>query len=209
MTTYLVRLTEAMTALSRDPRVVFLGQSIVAGGTAMTQTFRDVSRERMTELPVFENTQLGMCTGLSLTGAIPVCVFPRINFMLCAIDALVLHLDAIPLFSNFRPKVIIRTAIANPVPLDPGPQHVDPTDDRPDHLDTGIITRAHALTMNDIPYLQPAGYVAALRAMLRTVRVYELTDPARIIPAYLAALARPTSTILVERADLYEMEDVE
>ena len=34
------------------------------------------------------------------------------------------HLDAIPRYSAFRPKVIVRTAIATDVPLDPGPQHV-------------------------------------------------------------------------------------
>ena len=45
---------------------------------------------------------------------------PRINFLLEAISQLVQHLDKIPLYSDYRPKVLIRTAIATPYPLDPG-----------------------------------------------------------------------------------------
>ena len=37
---------------------------------------------------------------------------------------LVQHLDKIPLFSDWKPKVIIRTAVATPVPLDAGQQHL-------------------------------------------------------------------------------------
>lgn len=192
MTTYRDRLTEAMTLLAEDPRVMFLGQSIVAGGTAMTATFRDVPRERMIETPVFEDTQMGIATGLSLTGAIPVAVYPRINFLLLAMNQLVLHLDAIPLYSDYRPKVIIRTSIASPIPLDPGPQHVDPEGGN---------------YLSDEVDLVPTGYVAALRAMLRTIHVIELFEPYMIVPYYMDALRRPTSTILVERAELYETED--
>jgi pyruvate/2-oxoglutarate/acetoin dehydrogenase E1 component len=125
---------------------------------------------------VFENTQLGMSTGLALGGDLPVSVYPRINFLLCAMDALVLHLDALPIYSHdgYQPRVIIRTAIANPVPLDPGAQHLD-----------------------------PGTYVDALRSLLRTVTVVTLDSPGAVLPAYRAALERPLSTILVERAALY------
>ena len=37
---------------------------------------------------------------------------------------LVTHLDAIPRYSDYRPKVIIRVAVGNREPLDPGPQHL-------------------------------------------------------------------------------------
>lgn len=173
--TYLDNLTVAMAMLWEYPRSVFLGQSIVAGGTAMTRTFLGVSRDRMIEFPVCENTQLGTAIGLALGGDLPVCVFPRINFLLCAIDALVLHLDALPLYSEYRPRVIIRTAVANPAPLVPGPQHL-------------------------------GDYTNALRAMLRTVTIERIDRAADVLPAYRAALARPLSTILVERAELYGTE---
>lgn len=199
--TYRDALTAAMAELAADPRAVFLGQSVVAGGTAMTATLRDVPAGQKIELPVFEDTQMGLATGLALSGYLPITIYPRINFLLLAVSQLILHLDALPVYSDYRPKVIIRTAIPTPVPLDPGPQHMDPTSDQPDYSERwgdGMSERA------DIPYLNPDGYVAALRAMLRTVRVYELTTTRQILPAYRAALARPLSTILVERADLYD-----
>ncbi len=37
---------------------------------------------------------------------------------------LVLHLDGLPRFSRYRPKVIIRTMVATETPLNPGPQHL-------------------------------------------------------------------------------------
>lgn len=113
-----------MTALSADPRAVFLGQCVKFPGTGMYESFADVPDHMKIEMPVFENVQLGMSIGLSLTGAMPISVFPRINFLLCAMDALVLHLDAIPKYSAYRPKIIIRTAVAHATPLDPGPQHL-------------------------------------------------------------------------------------
>ena len=53
----------------------------------------------------------------------PICAFPRWDFLLLAANQLVNHLDKIPLYSQFRPKVIIRTAIGATKPLNPGPQH--------------------------------------------------------------------------------------
>lgn len=122
--TYYERLTEAMTFLGREHSAVFVGQSVRAGGTGMTATLKGVPNEQKIEVPVFEDTQLGICTGLALDGYLPVCIFPRINFLLLAMSQLVLHLDAIPRFSSYWPKVIIRTMVATPRPLDPGAQHL-------------------------------------------------------------------------------------
>jgi pyruvate/2-oxoglutarate/acetoin dehydrogenase E1 component len=83
-----------------------------------------VPKDKLVELPVFEDTQLGLCIGLSLAGYLPISVFPRINFLLLALNQLVLHLDCIPRYSKFRPKVLVRTAVATPEPLNPGPQHL-------------------------------------------------------------------------------------
>lgn len=120
---YRDELRKAMTLFGEQPRSIVIGQSVAYPGTGMTDSFADVPRDKLLELPIFENVQLGMAIGLSLAGELPLCVFPRINFALCAMDQLVLHLDAIPRYSAYRPKVIIRTAIGTDKPLDPGPQH--------------------------------------------------------------------------------------
>jgi pyruvate/2-oxoglutarate/acetoin dehydrogenase E1 component len=124
MSAYFEQLCAAMKMLSEHPRSIFMGQAVAQPGTSMSGTFRDVPREKLLELPVLEDCQMGMATGMSLNGDLPICCYPRINFMLLAMSQLVLHLDALPRYSAYRPKVIIRTAVATDNPLDPGPQHV-------------------------------------------------------------------------------------
>ena len=118
-------LKEAMTWLARQPRTLFVGQGVEAGGTKQSDSLADVPGNLRLEFPVAENLQLGFCTGLSLEGWIPISLFPRWNFLLLAADQLVNHLDRIPLYSGYRPKVIVRVAVGGNKPLDPGFQHQD------------------------------------------------------------------------------------
>lgn len=120
---YVEELTRAMTMLAAHPRSIFLGQSIVAGGTGLHRTFQDVPAEKKIEMPVMEDAQLGASIGLALGGFLPISCFPRVNFLLVAMSQLALHLDKISLYSDYRPKVIIRSVTANDIPLDPGAQH--------------------------------------------------------------------------------------
>lgn len=174
MTTYRDELRRAMEMVAAHPRAVFLGQSVVAGGTAMSGTLAGVPAEQRIEMPVFENTQMGISVGLALAGWLPVSVYPRINFLLEATGQLVQHLDALPAM-GFTPRVLVRTAVAHGYPLDPGPQHL-------------------------------GDYSAALRALLRTVKVVRLTRADEVVPAYQRAAERPGATVLVEYAALYDQE---
>lgn len=123
-TLYFSELCKAMGSLARQPRAVFMGQSVAYPGTAMYNTLREVPDRQRVEWPVAEDMQLGAAIGASLNGDLPICIYPRINFLLLAISQLVLHLDKLPLYSGYSPKVIIRTAIATDKPLDPGVQHL-------------------------------------------------------------------------------------
>lgn len=183
--TYLDRLTAAMTELGCDPRTLFMGQAVAYPGTAMTKTFEGVPRDQLLELPVMEDTQLGMAIGLSLQGYLPVCVYPRINFLLLAMNQLVLHLDALPRYSDYRPKVIIRTAVASSVPLNPGAQHLG---------DYSIAIETA---------LQESARIAASRV---NVGVERLLFADQIAGAYGAARNSGRSTILVEYHSLYDTE---
>lgn len=124
MNEYFENLCAAMKMLSEQENAIFIGQSCASPGTAMFSTLRDVPMEKRLEFIVAENFQLGFSTGIAMAGGLPITMFPRINFFLEALPQLVQHLDKIPLFSDYRPKVIIRTSIATTDPLDPGPQHV-------------------------------------------------------------------------------------
>lgn len=123
MSPYLSALRDAM-SLCAERGAVFLGQAVRYPGTAMYQTLEHLPEECRVEMPVAESMQLGLCTGASLAGQLTVSVYPRINFLLEATSQLVQHLDKLPLYSGWRPKVIIRTAVAHHEPLDPGPQHL-------------------------------------------------------------------------------------
>lgn len=120
---YFQELTDAMTMLAQHPKTLFVGQAVKYGGQRAHQTFAGVPLERRIEMPVAEEFQAGFCTGLALEGYIPICFFPRFDFLLVATSAIVNHLDKIPLLGGFRPKVIIRTAVGATKPVDPGLQH--------------------------------------------------------------------------------------
>jgi pyruvate/2-oxoglutarate/acetoin dehydrogenase E1 component len=121
--TYFGELKRAMEWLAAQPDTLFLGQAVGCPGTAMFNTLKEIDPGRRLELPVAEEMQLGMSIGLALEGVVPVSVFPRWNFLLLAINQLVNHLDKLPMVSDFRPKVIIRTGIGSVHPLDPQWQH--------------------------------------------------------------------------------------
>lgn len=112
-----------MLRLAADPRTVFVGQSVRWGGAAMHASLEGVPMEQRIEMPVCEDFQLGFCLGLALMGKRPVCLFPRMDFLLLAANQLVNHLDKITLFGWPAPSLIIRTTVGQKTPLDAGPQH--------------------------------------------------------------------------------------
>ena len=121
---YFDELKAAMEMLSKDSRVMFMGQAVEYAGTAMTNTLKGVPEHQLLELPVFEDTQMGMTLGLALAGFIPVSIYPRWNFLICATNQLVNHVDKITMMSDFKPRIIIRTSIGSERPLHPQHQHV-------------------------------------------------------------------------------------
>lgn len=122
---YYRELTLAMDMLAEQPNTIFLGQGVGCPGTTMSGTFDNVPAEKKIEFPVAEDLQAGVAIGLSLEGMVPICVYPRWNFMLCAANQIINHLDRIPIYSTYAPKAIIRVAVPSTHPFYPGPQHDD------------------------------------------------------------------------------------
>ncbi len=173
---YFDELKRSMEFLAGDPRTLFLGQAVAVPGTAMSNTLKGVDPQKLVELPVNEDLQMGMCNGLALAGYVPVSVFPRWNFLLLAANQIVNHLDKFQVMSNggYRPKLIIRTGIGSERPLHPQHQHV-------------------------------GDFTEAFRHMCTTIEVIRLDEPDQIFPAYERALLREDgkSTLLVEWGDYY------
>ncbi|MES2694481.1 MAG: hypothetical protein V4773_13480 [Verrucomicrobiota bacterium] len=110
---YKQALTEANTALAQDPRTIFLGYGITK--THALGTLKNVPPAQLLEMPVAENLMAGAAIGLSLAGRLPVLYIERCDFLLNALDAIVNHLNAIPITSRgeFKPAVIIRVVVGN------------------------------------------------------------------------------------------------
>ncbi len=165
-----------MELLARDDRTLFLGQAVACPGTGMTNTLKNVPRTKLFEMPVTEELQMGVSTGLALTGLVPVTIYPRWNFLLLAVNQIVTHLDKISDMSagGFQPKVIIRTGIGSERPLHPQHQHV-------------------------------GDYTEAFRLMCKNIEIVRLDEPEQIVPEYRRALGRTDgrSTLLVEYGDYY------
>jgi pyruvate/2-oxoglutarate/acetoin dehydrogenase E1 component len=122
MSPFSTAVNAAMRRLAAEPRTVFVGQSVRYDGAAIYHSLDGVPLAQRREMPVLEDFQLGFCTGLALTGYVPICIFPRCDFLLLAANQLVNHLDKLPYF-GWEPKVIIRTVVGARAPLDAGPQH--------------------------------------------------------------------------------------
>ena len=92
MLNYKNELEKAMLILAEKEDTIFLGQSLEYGGIAMAQTFENISSDKKIEMPVAENLQMGISTGMALEGFVPVSVYPRWNFLILAANQLVNHL---------------------------------------------------------------------------------------------------------------------
>ncbi len=122
---YLEETKKAMTWLGKQKDTFFIGQTVEYPGSPMFPSLKDVPNKKKLELPVAEDMQMGMSIGMALEDYIPISIFPRMDFLMCAMNQLINHLDKIKTMSNgeFSPGIIIRTQIGNNKPLDPGPQH--------------------------------------------------------------------------------------
>lgn len=103
----------------------FIGQSVLFPGTGLYHTIKHLPEDRKLELPIFEDIQAGISIGMSLENFKVCCIYPRFDFLVIALNEILTHLDRLEELSNgdFKPRVIIRTAIGSVKPLFPGVQH--------------------------------------------------------------------------------------
>jgi len=123
MSPYKDELTKAMTFLAEKEDTIFIGQQIVYAGNPMSTTLTEVPKEKMIEVPVMEETQMGMSLGLAITGKSVITFYPRWDFLVSATNQLVNHLDKFEHMTDKKVNVIIRVGVGSKDPLDPGIQH--------------------------------------------------------------------------------------
>ena len=119
--TYASELTAAMSWLGQKEDTIFIGQQVCYPGNALFKTLEGVPIEKRIELPVAEEMQMGMSIGMAMTGKTVISIYPRFDFLLCAMNQLVNHLDK-DLY-KMPGRVIIRTCVGSTKPMHPGAQH--------------------------------------------------------------------------------------
>ena len=173
---YFEQLKQSMEWLAAKKNCVFLGQAVAVPGTAMSNTLKNISKNKLLELPVAEEMQMGITLGLAMDGNIPISIFPRWNFLLYAVNQLINHIDKFNVMNGkkLKPKIIIRTGVGSQRPLHPQFQHI-------------------------------GDFTEAFKKMTTTIEVLRLKEPKDIFPAYKKALSRKDgkNTILVEYGDYY------
>jgi|TARA_B110000037_G_C16991077_1_gene453142 pyruvate/2-oxoglutarate/acetoin dehydrogenase E1 component len=173
---YFTELKRSMEYLASNPKTVFLGQAVAVPGTAMSTTLKDVKKNKLIELPVTEEMQMGITTGMLMNGLTPISIYPRWNFLILAMNQLVNHLDKLNEMTNnyYKSKAIIRTSIGAQRPLHPQSQHV-------------------------------GDFTNSIQMMSKNIHIVKLKEPKDIFPAYKKALDRKDniSSIMVEYGDYY------
>jgi len=123
MTPYKDALTQSMTWLGQQSDVVFIGQQIVYAGNPMSTTLTNVDKQAMVELPVMEESQMGMSLGIAMTGKTVVTFYPRWDFIILAANQLINHIDKFKLMTGKDISLLVRLGKGSDKPLDPGHQH--------------------------------------------------------------------------------------
>jgi len=171
---YKDELIRSMEWLGEKEDTIFMGQSVLYSGNAIYNTLNTLPEEKRIELPVFEEIQMGMSTGMALEGLVPISCFPRFDFFMRCMDALVNHLDKMQVMTEetFKPKVIMRTSIGSTNPLNGGVQHTN-------------------------------NYTVPIIKMLHEVNVVLLNEPEQIFPTFESAYEREGSSLIIEWGDYY------
>ena len=171
---YKEELIKSMKWLGEKENTLFLGQATACSGHAISATLTEVPKDKLIELPVMEEVQMGMCTGLSLEGYVPISIYPRFNFMMLAINQLVNHMDKMKEMSKSMlvPKVIVRVAVGAKKPIDGGLQHTQ-------------------------------DFTKAIKNMLIETKVVELIESEQIFETFKDAYNRNGSTVVIEQGDFY------
>ena len=173
---YFDELKRAMNYLGAQKNTIFIGQAVEVPGTAMSNTLSEVPKNKLLELPVAEEMQMGMTLGLAMDGNIPISIFPRWNFLLYGINQLINHIDKYNVMVGRENdiKAIIRTGIGSQRPLHPQHQHI-------------------------------GDFTESIEKMCTTIDVIKLIEPEDVFPAYEKAFNRNDgrNTIIVEYGDFY------
>ena len=92
---YKDEIVKSMDWLAAKNDTIFIGQSVSYSGNAIYNTLKSVPENKKIELPVIEELQMGLSTGMALEGYVPITCYPRFDFLVLAFNQLINHADKI------------------------------------------------------------------------------------------------------------------
>ena len=167
--TYKKEIIRSMKLISKNKKSIFIGQSVAVPGNLLFSSLKDVPKNQKLELPIFEETQMGIAIGLALNGFLPISCYPRFDFFILSLNQTVNHIDKLNQISSneFNPFVIIRVMVGSKKPVNAGIQH----------------------TMD---------YSKELRQMLKYIDVIQLKDSKEVYRSYNKVLKEKKNTVFIE-----------
>ena len=173
-TPYKDALTNSMKFLGEQSNTTFIGQQVLWAGNPMSTTLGEVPKKKMIEVPVMEESQMGMSLGLAMANEFVITFYPRWDFIICAANQLINHVDKLELMSGgeWKANMIIRLGKGSDKPLDPGHQH-------------------------------KGNYFEQFKSMCSNINFVDLTKWEDIEPAYKNAYIKGGIHCLVEYPELY------
>ena len=171
---YKEEVQRGMDLFAEQSNSVFIGQAVKYKGTALTHQVKNYPEHKLLELPVAEEMQGGFALGLAIEGYLPISLYPRMNFIILAMNQIINHLDKWDAMScgQSKPKVIMKAVVGSQYPLDPGHQH-------------------------------RANYTQAFKSMATNINVVELLYPEQVFSTYLQSLNSNRYTLIIEHGDFY------
>lgn len=174
MSKYSEEILKSMSLLAKNPKCIFLGQSVEYPGNLIYKTVNHINIKKRLEVPVFEDVQMGMSIGLALEGFLPISTYPRFDFLLLAFNQMINHLDKFPIITDkqFYPKVIIRVLVGATKPLNAGEQHTN-------------------------------NYVDEVKKMVKTINVFDLKNHKKVYQSYSKAILSKYPSLMVEYSEKF------
>ena len=171
---YKEEVQRGMDLFAEQSNSIFIGQAVKYKGTALTHQVKNYPEHKLLELPVAEEMQGGFALCLAIEGYLPISLYPRMNFIILAMNQIINHLDKWDAMScgQSKPKVIMKAVVGSQYPLDPGHQH-------------------------------RANYTQAFKSMATNINVVELLYPEQVFSTYLQSLNSNRSTLIIEHGDFY------
>lgn len=173
-TRYKDSLTNAMTSLGEKQNTIFIGQQLLWNGNPMSTTIINIPKEKIIEMPVMEESQMGISLGLAMTGKFVITFYPRWDFLISATNQLINNVDKLEAMSNneWRPNIIIRIGKGSTKPLDPGFQH-------------------------------RGNYIDSFKLMIKYSNIFELNNSQNIEQIYNSAYINGGVNLIIEYPELY------